>query len=156
MITNKQEIIYLDANFLIRWAVPKTSDIRRRFRFLLATLINQKNLTSSCLAIDEAWYSIKKEYNTIKGAKLSCSDDPIFGLLYKFTNEILQQVKLLQFVDPKKGTKMALSNIGNFKLGPRDAFHLSLMQDNSIKEILTDDGDFIRIKSMAQISVVQL
>jgi hypothetical protein len=30
------------------------------------------------------------------------------------------------------------------------------MQDNSIKEILTDDGDFIRIQSMAQISAVQL
>jgi len=76
-------------------------------------------------------------------------------LLHDFMNQVLRRIEVLQFVDSKKGTKDALLNINKFNLGPRDAFHLSLMQNNSIDKIVTSDNDFIKIASAAGILSVE-
>ncbi|GEM_PF-758106 len=156
MIIEKENYIYLDANFLVHWAYPKTDDIKRRIRILLAKIMVKKyRLASSCLALDEMWYSVKKEYNKSNNAAFNCSGGPIFNLLNKFTDQVLRKVALLQFADCEKGTKDALSNIGIFDLRPRDAFHLSLMQNNLIDKIATNDNDFIKVESLAGIKIIR-
>ncbi|MGH2563880.1 MAG: type II toxin-antitoxin system VapC family toxin [Ginsengibacter sp.] len=153
MNTNDKKI-YLDANFLIFWALPKDNEIKKKVRVHLATFLStEATLATSCLAIDEAWNGVKKTYNVLNNETKSCSDEPIFSSLEKFTKELLNKVLILQFENPINGTIKALENIKSFKLKPRDSFHLSLMQDNSFDEIITDDRDFEEIKDSANIKV---
>jgi len=54
MMVEKQSHIYLDSNFLVYWAYPKTDKVRKRVRTLLAKIMAKKyQLASSCLAFDE-------------------------------------------------------------------------------------------------------
>ncbi|MBU4601107.1 type II toxin-antitoxin system VapC family toxin [Patescibacteria group bacterium] len=145
MNTNtKGEKIYFDANFLIYWFISKEPELKKRARSLLAEfLINNNDLYSSALALDEAWWGIKNEYNQQNGVDFSCGDNDVFEKLSQFTKSILPKLNLVQFADIKNGVEDALDSMKRFKLKPRDAFHLATMKDNGIKIIVTDDKDFI-------------
>ncbi|MBU4347003.1 type II toxin-antitoxin system VapC family toxin [Patescibacteria group bacterium] len=155
MDTNtKGEKIYFDANFLIYWFISKEPELKKRARSLLAEfLINNNDLYSSALALDEAWWGIKDEYNQQNGVNFSCGDNDVFEKLSQFTKLILAKLNLAQFADIKNGVEDALDNIKNFNLKPRDAFHLATMKDNGIKIIVTGDEDFIGNQVSMGISV---
>lgn len=144
---NTNNKIYLDANFLIFWALPKDEKIKKKVRIKLAEiLVKHYDTSTSCLAIDETWQGIKQTYNSLNGVTKSCFDEPIYSLLNEFTNNLFKKVSIIQFSDPIMGTSNAMSHVKNFKLKPRDSFHLAMMDDNLISEIITDDGDFGHIK----------
>lgn len=154
MPTNNNKV-YLDANFLIYWALPKDNATRIKIRILLAKLlISKRELCVSTLSIDEAWFGIKNTYNEINNTTQSCFEESVVNELKKFTNILLQKATFLQFIDPKFGTNQALNFVENFKLKPRDSFHLSLMKEHLITDIATNDNDFNRIKSLADINVI--
>ena len=46
-----------------------------------------------------------------------------------------------------------MNYVKNFKLKPRDSFHLAMMKNNSISEIITNDKDFKNIADNAEIKV---
>ncbi len=52
----------------------------------------------------------------------------------------------MQFNNEINGINGALINIKKFKLRPRDAFHLAILEDNSIAHLISDDKDFIKNK----------
>jgi len=149
--------IYLDANFLVFWALPKDDEIKKKVRIHLASFLSAKlDLATSCLAIDEAWHGVQQTHNKLNNDTKSCADEPIYSLLNSFTKELLKKVSILQFSNPIDGTIIALKQINDFKLKPRDSFHLALMKDNSFDEIVTDDTDFEKIKDRANIKVISL
>ena len=153
MNIKEQEKIYLDANFLVYWALPKTPEIRKWVRFLLAKIL-EKNLGTSCLAIDEAWNGIKKTHNEINNTQLGCADTPIFPLIKDFTEKIIKKIEILQFNDGIDGINEALKNIEKFKLKPRDAFHLAIVKDNNIDYLVSDDSDFIKREKQIGVNII--
>lgn len=152
MNIKNQEEIYLDANFLVYWAQPKTPEIKKRVRFLLAQILKKKIVTSP-LTVDEAWWGIKDTYNKIYNTQLGCADDLILPKIKKFTEIILERTNILQFINPVVGINKALDNVEQFRLKPRDAFHLAVMKDNDIDIIVTDDKDFIDNQKSMGISI---
>lgn len=155
MITNTNGgKIYFDANFLIYWFISKEPELKQRTRCLFAKfLVNKNSLYSSPLAFDEAWWGIKKEYNQQNNVNLACFDNLIFNELEKFTNAILPKLKVIQFSNVNNSIIDAMNHIRNFKLNPRDAFHLAVMKDNDISIIATGDGDFIKNQQSMDILV---
>ena len=76
---NTNNKIYLDANFLTFWALPKDEEIKKKVRVLLAMFLARRvEMTSSCLALDEMWFSVKKTYNGLNNETKSCFDEPIY------------------------------------------------------------------------------
>lgn len=145
MNIKEREKIYLDANFLVYWALPKTPEIKKRVRFLLAKIIKE-NINTSCLSMDEAWWGIKNEYNKIYNNQFGCSDEPIFSLIKNFTEKITKKIEILQFNNEINGINEALRNIKEFKLRPRDAFHLAIVKDNDVAHLISNDNDFAKRK----------
>lgn len=146
--------IYFDANFLIYWFISKEPELKKRTRCLLAKfLVNKNSLHSSPLAFDEAWWGIKNEYNQQNNVNLACFDSLVFNELEKFTNAILPKLKVIQFSNANNYIINALNHIKNFKLNPRDAFHLTVMKDNNINVIATGDDDFIKNQQLMGILV---
>lgn len=155
IIDTKGKKIYFDANFLIYWFISKEPELKKRARVLLAEFLKNKNnfLYSSTLAFDEAWWGIRNEYNQQNNVNLSCSDDLIFNELKKFTNAILPRLKLAQFADANDGVRVAMNHIENFKLRPRDAFHLAITEDNNIEVFVTGDKHFIKNENLTNITM---
>jgi len=152
-----REKIYLDANFLIYWFISKEPGLKKRARLLLVRfLAAKKELCSSALAFDEAWWGIKNEYNYQKGENLSCYSELVFNELEKFTNLILPKLNSIQFLNVQNGIIEAMNYIKTFELKPRDAFHLAVMRHNDIATIATDDGDFIKKQQLMNIFVQSL
>ena len=145
---------YLDANFLIYWCFPKTPEIKKRVRFLLAKILKNNELFTSPLSFDETWWGVKKEYNAKFKASLSCFNEPIFSKLGDFTPKILLKVKIIQFFNSQEGIISALQNIKEYELHPRDAFHLALMKNNQLTTIVTDDPKFINQQIKMGIRIV--
>lgn len=158
MITNiSDDSVYLDASFLIFWFISKEPELRKQARCIFTQLLIKKiDIFSSVLSFDEAWWGIKNEYNLQNNSELACSDSPLYEEIEKFTSTLLPKVKLLQFSDASEGLISALEYISLFKLKPRDACHLSVMKNNSIKSILTDDEDFIKNSKSMKIAVHQI
>ena len=153
-IMNTNNKIYLDSNFLVYWALPKDNGVKKKVRVWLAKFLSSRAvLTTSCLAIDEAWHGIKQTYNKQNDTSIGCAEEPIYSQLNNFTSELIKKINIIQFSDPKAGTQKALEYVKNYKLKPRDAFHLAIMKNNFIEEIITNDSDFERIKSNADIKV---
>ena len=94
MNIESQKEIYFDANFLIYWFIGKEPELKKRARLLLVEfLTTKKELCSSALAFDEAWWGIKNEYKYQKKVNLSCFDNLVFNELKKFTDLILPKLK---------------------------------------------------------------
>ncbi len=74
----------------------------------------------------------------------------------KYTEKLLSlpQIKLIQFVRAIDGIQQALKNIKQYQMKPRDAFHLSLMQDLKIPFVASFDPKFIRILSESGIRCI--
>ncbi len=153
-ISTKGKKIYFDANFLIYWFISKKPELKKRARVLLAEFLSNKdNLYSSTLAFDEAWWGIRNEYNQQNNVNLSCYDDLVFDELKKFTDAFLPKLKLAQFTNANNGIMAAMNHIKNFKLRPRDAFHLAIVEDNNIEVLVTGDKHFIENENLTDIIV---
>ncbi|MBU4099631.1 type II toxin-antitoxin system VapC family toxin, partial [Patescibacteria group bacterium] len=110
----------------------------------------------SALGVDEMMQAIKK---TLQGQENA--DNLKKGNNYKdYISDIRQAVNLLindstfrvtQFNDPASGCSHAVDNIDNYILRPRDAFHLSYMQDQQIKYIVTNDRNFDKVKTIKRV-----
>lgn len=131
--------VYLDSNFLVEWFINKEVSYRKGARLLMARLIaNKSRMFASGLVFDECWNSIRKEMDS----KRAAWDEKIYFELTRFTNKVLEKAEIVEFKNKENGVKKPLANIQEFKLRPRDAFHLAIMMDNKINTIITNDDDF--------------
>lgn len=144
--------LYLDANFLIAYFVNNHGDHKNSKKLLAYFLIKQDTLNFSPLTLDELMMGIYRELNTIKNKEGKNKGLPITHYYpeLKVALELLlnnSQFRLRQFENNLNNSCiLALENIKNFTLRPRDAFHVSYMQDWSINKIISRDSDFDKLK----------
>jgi predicted nucleic acid-binding protein len=172
----KNSKVYLDANFLVAYLIPAKREkdkvynekAQKAFAWLI---VNNCKMYLSSLVFDEFWNSVRKEAGVkrirnklrfyisgflqnfgIRGLIDAGVDYythyELYSDLRKYTGEILSfpKVKIVQFNNIIDGIKQALENIKQYQMKPRDAFHLSLMQNLQIPFILTQDPKFLNIE----------
>lgn len=177
----KKSKVYLDANFLAAYLIPAKKDkdkiynkkAQKAFAWLI---VNNCEMYLSPLVFDEFWNTVKKEAGErkvrnklrfhinsflqnfgIRGLKNPGIDYyshyDLYPDLRKYTDNILSfsAIKIVQFNKIIDGIKQALENIKQYQMKPRDAFHLSMMQDLQISFILTRDSKFLNMDSKSGI-----
>ncbi len=164
-------LVYCDANFFVAYGARQTKqpDLQRRAQILFANLlVNNCTIVASPLTFDEAWNGIRKEVGpkTVKNmlrhkingllgnigirlancGVLEFSFNEVIFDLKNFTGKLLSSSKfqVIQFPTSreKDGVRQALDNLEKLKIKPRDSFHLSMMQLNSIQYFVTRDTGF--------------
>ena len=146
--------LYLDANFLIAYFISDHGDHKNSIKLLAYLLIKQDTLHFSPLTLDELMMGVHRELNTAKNKK---GNNKGFSVAHfypelKVALELLlnnSQFKLRQFENNLNNSCiLALENVKNFTLRPRDAFHVSYMQDWLINKIISKDSGFDRLKGI--------
>ena len=165
-------IVYCDANFLVAYGARQTKqpEIQKRAQILFAQLLgNGCTIAASCLSFDEAWNGVRMEagpkkiksktrflLNTIlnrfglrliNSGGIEFSYHDVLSDIKNFTKSLLVSPKFMIMQFPvsqeKTGINKFLDNMDSFKLKPRDAFHLSIIQLSNIGYIITrDNNDF--------------
>lgn len=130
--------MYLDANFFI--FANFASDRRgQKARAILKNVTNGKLAITSSLALDEVmWVLIKNRQDSELRA--------IIEEIYSIKN---LEVKEVPAIIPLR----ALEFIEVYKLKPRDAFHIAIMEHFGVKEIVSDDSDFDKVKEIKRIKI---
>ncbi len=147
------ENIYIDANFLIAYFVDDHEDHINSKKVLAYLLIKQNTLHFSPLTLDELMMGVHEIKNTLKIKKGSKKGFPVahFYPELKQAIEYLlnnSQFRLRQFENNiNNSCLLGLENVKKFILRPRDAFHVTYMQDWGINKIITKDSKFDKLKS---------
>lgn len=135
--------IYLDANFLIPYFCRNHGDHSDAVRKFASLLKNFDLLLLSNLGLDETYFKI---VGILEGKSASnVSFRPYEQQLRSVLNQILNEksrFRVIQFSSAEEGATLALSNIKNYDLKPRDAYHLAVMQNHEILDVVTKDKDF--------------
>lgn len=142
--------LYLDANFLIAYFVNDHGDHKNSIKLLAYLLIKQDTLHFSPLSLDELMMGVHKVKNK-KGNKKGFSVAHFYPELKVALEHLLNnsQFRLRQFENNLNNSCiLALENVKNFTLRPRDAFHVSYMQDWSINKIISKDSNFDKLKKI--------
>lgn len=153
----------------------KQIKVQKNAQILFAKLlVNNCRIVASPLTFDEAWNGIRKEAGLktknnfqrlhykidnllqkcgirfVRSVAPGYSYNDVMPTLKEFTSKLLLSSKfqIAQFpvLTEKDGITGALNNIEKFGMRPRDSFHLSMMQKNDVKYIVTRDTDFIKKK----------
>ncbi len=184
MIIPANVIVYCDANFLVAYGARQTKqpEIQKRAQILFAELLHKNcKIAASPLSFDEAWNGVRREAGPKKirnrirfflnkvfnkfglylknSGTMEFSFDEVLGDIKNFTQKLLSSPKFMVIQFPasqeKKGVNQSLDNMDNFKLKPRDAFHLSIIQRNNIQYMITrDNNDFGNRVKKSQISIL--
>lgn len=128
---------YLDANVLICYK-NEDSPLFKKAKKLITTLIKHPyKIYISPLVLDEFLHPIKFILEKKKSKR-------IYPILRKTLKDILN-LPNLDIVNPpleKTAQVKTISLMKKFNLRPRDAYHLLIMQENSIRSFATFDNDF--------------
>lgn len=177
-------VVYCDANFLVAYGARQVRQpaIQKRAQILFAQLLSSGcKIAASPLSFDEAWNGVRREagpkkikgtthflldrvfnklgYRRINSGYSEFSYSDVLNDIKSFTRNLLESPKFIVVQFPisreKAGVNQSLDNIGNFKLKPRDSFHLSIMQLNSMRYIITRDrSDFGDRIKQSEVNVI--
>ena len=128
-------MIYLDANFFIFTNLVDTKG--KQARCILKEITQGKQAITSSLALDEVMWVFLKH-------NLKHEIKKIIEEIYSIKN---LEVKEVSSLIPLK----AVQFMEEHNLKPRDAFHLAVMKQFGITEIVTDDKDFDKIPGIKRI-----
>ena len=129
---------YLDANFFI-FALLDNTERGEKARKIYREIIDgtYQALTSS-LALDEVMWVL------IKNRRSHLLRIAVEGIYSTPNLEVVEVSSLIPLT--------ALDIIEEYGLNPRDAFHVAIMKENKIKEIISDDGDFDKIDWISRVT----
>jgi len=133
---------YLDSNVFIYPVIADEKTERKAFlakKILLKIAEGSLKAATASLTWDELIWSVRK----ISGLEIAIEEGKKF---LEFPN-----LKILS-VD-EKTIKEAQEIIEKYKLKPRDAIHASCAIKNNIKEIISDDQHFEKIKEIKRIEL---
>lgn len=123
-------MMYLDANFFM-FASFDEGVLGDRARKVMVDIHKGKRACTSPLSIDEFMWIV------IKNKKKEELRNLVEGI-YRLKNLEVRPVSPLV---PLR----AMTIMEGFGLKPRDAFHVAVMQEFGIEEIISDDSDFDRV-----------
>lgn len=130
--------MYLDANFFIfaNFAADKKG---QKARTIVKSIVNGKAAITSSLALDEVmWVLIKNK-----------QEDELRAII-----EEIYTIKNLKVTEvPALIPLRALGFMERYKLKPRDAFHVAIMEHFGVEHIVSDDTDFDRVKEIKRIKI---
>lgn len=130
---------YLDSNILIYFLDRKSPYHKKTIDLLAKLEPNTYSLFISPLVIDEFLYAIKRIL-TLEGIQ----PEQIFNYLGKAFDTIivLSNLEIAPLSIDKSINRKVIPLMEQFRLRPRDAYHLLTMQENDIDEFATFDNDF--------------
>lgn len=163
--------VYCDANFLVAYGAKQTKQpaIQKRAQILFAELLaNNCKIAASPLSFDEAWNGVRREVGPKKilnkiyfflnkalnklgfyyknSGVIEFSFGDVLSDIKNFTEKLIASPRFVVIQFPvaleKNGVSQALDNVDKLKFKPRDSFHLSVMQLNGVKHIITRDEKF--------------
>ena len=132
-------MIYLDTNIFIYASIDE-SEIGKKCSEIISLHLNEKkDVATSCLTWDEVVYGIRKkvgkEMSIIQGKNLI----EMQNLLWLDTNNLI--------------ISKAQELMEAYNLKPRDAIHAATAIVNGIKEIISDDSDFDKVKEIKRTKI---
>lgn len=131
-------MIYLDANFFVICNFDQTIKGENARKILSKIIAGKKAITSS-LALDEVmWVIIKNK--KIEALRETIED--IYATLNLTVKEVASHIPL-----------EALDVIEKYDLKPRDAFHVAIMKNLGVTEIVSDDLDFDEVEWIKRIKI---
>lgn len=133
---------YLDSNVLIYYKDQNSDHHQKAIKIIQKLTPDKYKIYISPLVIDEFIHIFS---HAVKLEKLTT--DRTYAQLNKALNSILS-FRHLEIVNPpteKSKNKKVLGLMKDFKLHPRDAYHLLIMKENNIKEFATFDADFKKV-----------
>ena len=148
--------VYLDANFLVAYLISSHADAKKAQKLFTRLVISGNTLVFSALTVDETMLAIKrtlssqeKSDNLKKGKNCKDYIDDIRNVIKIITND--SNFHITQFRIPADGCNQAVENIDKYIMQPRDAFHLSYMQDQGIKYIASNDKKFNHVRKIIRL-----
>ena len=135
-------MIYIDSNVFIFAAIDRgtAGDEAGELLDLL-----RKDVLSACtsaLTFDELLWIVRKEKG-IEESVLACKS--------------VMDIRGLKTVRADKNTVLvALDFIKNYNLKPRDALHMATMKLENINEIISNDSDFDKVKTIKRYTIKNL
>lgn len=130
---------YLDANFFI-FALLDNTERGDRAREIYQEIINGKYpALASSLVLDEVMWVL------IRNRKSHLLRVAIEGIYSTPNLEVIGVPNLTPLT--------ALEFIEKYGLKPRDAFHIAIMKENKVKEIVSDDEDFDQVDWIMRIGL---
>jgi len=148
--------IYLDTSFLAPYLLAPHQKYQEAQKLMARLLIGSNRLVLSALVLDETMNVIKEVMQSQEDAanlKKGKNHKDYISDIRKAVDTVIQNsnFRITQFNDEISGCSKAVDNIDNFTLRPRDAFHLSYMQDQSIDYIVAGDKKFDKIHACKNI-----
>ena len=127
-------MIYLDTNIFV-YAAINNGKLGEKCRKLLFEIVEHKiQAYTSIITWDEVVYAIWKK----KGREKALEEGKIFLTLPN-----------INFLNTNRNTvAKAQEIIEKYNLKPRDAIHVASALTNNIKEIISDDPDFDKVKEI--------
>jgi len=130
--------MYLDANFFII-GVFNFEDKGKKARKMVETIKKGKKAVTSSLALDEVMWVLSKNKKK------------------RYIRKVIESIYSMENLEVKEVSSLiplrALHFMETYNLKPRDAFHATIMEYFGINEIVTDDHDFDKIKSIKRIKI---
>lgn len=130
--------VFIDANLLVYLNVMNDDEERGQYECFLEGLLSSHRLFTDDLVLDELLYVSKKKY----------------GIPYQDTIDFISTI-VLPFVgvlnlgeEEFAGAALVL---GQSKLKPSDALHISAMKTNKVPAIATEDKDYDGLKSVKRL-----
>lgn len=154
----KNTQVYLDANFLTAYLLASHTDAKKAQKFFAEILIAKTKMVFSPLTIDETLNAIVrtlKDQERINGILPSKSHKDYISDLKKAISIITkdQHFLIIQFTNSlTRGCQNAVSHIDAFNLRPRDAFHVSYMEDSKLNYIVSNDKNFDSVSSVTRLN----
>jgi len=132
-------MVYLDANFFAIALLDQTTKGHKAREIQKEIIEGRLVAFTSSLSLDEVmWVLVKnKKEHLIR---------QVIEDIYATPNLEVREVSSLIPLE-------ALEFMEKYKLKPRDAFHAAIMKQFQIKEIVSDDSDFDRIKVIKRIKL---
>ncbi|HLC86430.1 MAG TPA: PIN domain-containing protein [Candidatus Nanoarchaeia archaeon] len=122
------ELLYLDTNFFVYLLTQETENLEK-----IKKKLNAQKVYTSCLTYDEFVWAVRK----LLGKEISIK-----------SAEFILNLEFLHFVDLNK-IILSISKeiIENLDLKPRDSLHYATLQVMNIKNLISDDRDFSKLKN---------
>ncbi len=150
--------LYWDASFIIHVAHKDGHWHKECLAF--GVRLNESETVSyvSTLALDEAWFNllqmmIDDDYPDKRFWRV-VNDDPAVVTNYidrleTITNDIYANPRIRVVSVASRAARLALKNMREFHLLPRDAMHLAAMRQYRIEHIVTTDADFLPVSGIS-------